>query len=126
VPRRKREHRQLDRYQQPVHPYIYATYINDANAVMYRKRTGRPTTYDARMLAFLEQYPLTYKSVIEELTWYKGNILEQKDWSGVGPHTTGLVDVRTYGKSIVLVDRAYTQGCPFLQTLLWQCRDSSD
>jgi len=80
------------------HPHVYATYLNDANAVMYRKRMGTPTEHDSHMLKFLECYPLTHDDVVDEFNWYKTNILEQKDWSGAGPHLTGLVDVRTYGK----------------------------
>lgn len=75
---------------------IYATYINDANAVIYRKRVGKPTEHDQRMLMFLEQYPMTYANVVDEFTWYKANILQKNNWSGVGPHKTGLIDVRTY------------------------------
>jgi hypothetical protein len=86
------------------HPHLYATYINDANAVIYRKRVGKPVEQDKRMLTFLERYPMTYTDVVDELTWYKANILEQKDWSGVGPHMTGLVDVRTYGRSLAQGD----------------------
>jgi hypothetical protein len=47
---------------------------------------------------------MTYTGVVEEFTWYKANILEQKDWSGVGPHMTGLVDVRTDGKLLAQGD----------------------
>lgn len=80
------------------HPHIYATYLNDANVVMYRKRMEKSTEHDSHILNFLERYPMTHADVINELSWYKANILEQKDWSGVGPHMTGLVNVRTYGK----------------------------
>jgi hypothetical protein len=80
------------------HPHLYATYINDANAVIYRKRVGTPVEHDKRMLMFLERCPMTYTDVVDELIWYTANILEQKNRSGVGPHMTGLVDVRTYSK----------------------------
>jgi hypothetical protein len=84
------------------YPRLYATYINDANAVIYRKRVGKPVEHDKRMLMFLERYPMTYTDVVDELTSYKAKILEQKDWSGVGPHMTGLVDVRTHGQLLTL------------------------
>jgi hypothetical protein len=79
------------------HPHLYATYINDANAALYRKRMGKSVEHDKRTLAFLESYPLTFTEIVEQFTWYKTNILEKKN--GVGPNMTGLVDVRTYGKS---------------------------
>ncbi|KAK6002830.1 hypothetical protein QM012_001580 [Aureobasidium pullulans] len=60
-------------------PDIYATYINDANMVVYRKRVGKSTEHDQRMLTFLEQYPTTYANVIVEFTWYKANILQGKN-----------------------------------------------
>jgi hypothetical protein len=86
------------------YPHLYATYINDANAVIYRKRVGKPVEHDDHMLTFLERYPMIYTEVVDELTWYKANILEQKNWSGVGLHMTGLVDVRTYGKLLAQGD----------------------
>jgi hypothetical protein len=79
------------------HPHLYATYINDANAALYRKRMGKSVEQDKHILAFLESYPLTFTEVVEQFTWYKANILEKKN--GIGPNMTGLVDVRTYGKS---------------------------
>ena len=84
------------------HPNLYATFLNDSNAVMYRKRMGKPTEHDERMRSFLERYPMTYTEVVEAFIWYKANILDKKDFSGVGPHMTGLIDVRTYGKLLTL------------------------
>ncbi|KAG9852710.1 hypothetical protein KCU98_g6321, partial [Aureobasidium melanogenum] len=55
-------------------PDIYATYINDANVVIHRKRVGKSTEHDQRMLMFLHQYPMTYANVVDEFTWYKANI----------------------------------------------------
>ncbi|KAI4727386.1 hypothetical protein E4T49_04880 [Aureobasidium sp. EXF-10728] len=83
------------------HPHIYATYINDANAAVYRKPVGKSVEHDKRMLAFLEKYPMTYTDIIDESAWYKTNILQKKDWSGVGPHKTGLIDVFTYKRDLL-------------------------
>ncbi|CAD0096195.1 unnamed protein product [Aureobasidium mustum] len=73
------------------YPDIYATYINDANAVVYRKRVGKPTEYDQRMLTFLEQYPMTHANI---------------NWSGVGPHKTGMIDVLTYNNDPQILAQA--------------------
>ncbi|KAI4717066.1 hypothetical protein E4T48_06679 [Aureobasidium sp. EXF-10727] len=87
-------------------PHIYATYINDANAVVRRRRAGKPIEHDKHMLAFLEQYPMTSANVVDEFTWYKTNVLEKKDWTGVYSQKKGLIDVYTYGSDPQVVGQA--------------------
>jgi hypothetical protein len=76
------------------YPHLYATYINDANAVIYRKRVGKPVEHDDHMLTFLERYPMIYTEVVDELTWYKAHPGAEElercrsphDWTGRCPH----------------------------------------
>ncbi|KAH0337990.1 hypothetical protein KCU81_g7802, partial [Aureobasidium melanogenum] len=77
-------------------PDIYATYINDANPVIHRKRVGNSKERDQRMLMFLQQYPMTYINVIDEFIWYKAYVLQGEDLEAIGPHQGGLINVFTY------------------------------
>ncbi|THX38980.1 hypothetical protein D6D10_04663 [Aureobasidium pullulans] len=79
------------------HPYIYITYINDANMVIHRKRDGKYGAHDKRMLKFLETYPMTYTDILDELIWYQANVLQLV--SDVGPHYSGLIDVHPDGNT---------------------------
>jgi hypothetical protein len=91
------------------HPHLYATYINDANAVLYKKRMGKSVEHDKHIIAFLESYPMSFSEVVEQFTWYKANILEKKNLNGVGPNMTGLVDVRAHGELLALFGETCSQ-----------------
>ncbi|KAH0364701.1 hypothetical protein KCU65_g6591, partial [Aureobasidium melanogenum] len=87
-------------------PDIYATYINDANLVIHRKRVGHSTERDQRMLTFLHQYPMTYANVVDEFTWYKANVLQGENLKAIGPHQAGLINVFTYNRDPQILAQA--------------------